>query len=174
LQYPLTAFLPISQQEDAPTDITVVICFSSFEGSISFPAIKDQPEVCPLSGGVRAVPYPPDYRAAFAFSGLLYPHPQQRTSRLACLFGQGYGLTVFRVSNNGRLAANFLPVVVLSSFGYYRNPKLTHCAVLARACQHVWLFQANEIYRWFTYVQPTSKPSTLPRHARSSASPLRD
>src|SRR5450631_2165073 len=39
--------------EAAPTVMfAVVICFSSFEGSVSYLAIKDQPEVCPLSSGI--------------------------------------------------------------------------------------------------------------------------
>ncbi|RKJ38832.1 hypothetical protein D7X94_14800 [Acutalibacter sp. 1XD8-33] len=46
-------------------------------------------EVCPLSRGImlsnilRFNPYPPHYRAAFAFSMFLYPHPHRHTLRWA-------------------------------------------------------------------------------------------
>jgi len=45
-------------------------------------------EVCPLSRGVmlpcgRRNPYPPHYKAAFAFSTILYPQSHRLTLRLA-------------------------------------------------------------------------------------------
>src|SRR3972149_6183342 len=44
----------------------------------------------------RLNPYPPCYRAAFAFSLFLYPHRCRRTLRLAYPEGRRYGLTTFR------------------------------------------------------------------------------
>jgi hypothetical protein len=58
-------------------------------------------EVCPLSRGVmlpygRRNPYPPHYKAAFAFSTILYPQSHWLASRLAFPKGENYGLTTFR------------------------------------------------------------------------------
>jgi hypothetical protein len=53
-------------------------------------------EVGTLSRRVIIDPYPPDYRAALAFSILLYPPPLGFVSRLTFLIGEGDGLTTFR------------------------------------------------------------------------------
>ena len=42
--------------------------------------------------------YPPDYRAAFAFSAIPYPQRQQFALRLTCRFRQHDGLTLFRMN----------------------------------------------------------------------------
>jgi hypothetical protein len=48
--------------------------------------IKDPPEVSyPFGWGMR--PYPSDYKRAFAFSGILYPHAHWLASRRAVLAG---------------------------------------------------------------------------------------
>lgn len=47
--------------------------------------MKDQTEVCnPFGRGHVPDRYPRRYSAAFAFSVLLYPQPQQRSLRSAC------------------------------------------------------------------------------------------
>jgi len=60
-------------------------------------------EVCTLSRrGNRFIPYPPHYRAAFAFSIILYPLGHQmilRSSLFALLAERPVGLTSFRTSN---------------------------------------------------------------------------
>jgi len=56
-----------------------------------------QMEVCPLSRGMMLQmlnPYPPHYKAAFAFSIFLYPQSHQRALRLA--FPEG-GLWAYHV-----------------------------------------------------------------------------
>ena len=76
---------------------------SCFDVTISFLVTSDQAEVCPLSRGVmlpygRRNPYPPHYKAAFAFSTILYPQSHRLTLRLAFPKGEDYGLTTFRSS----------------------------------------------------------------------------
>jgi len=46
----------------------------------------------------RRNPYPPHYKAAFAFSTILYPQSHRLTLRLAFPKGEDYGLTTFRSS----------------------------------------------------------------------------
>ena len=55
-------------------------------------------EVGTLSRGIILMtdPYPRDYRAALAFSILLYPPPFGIASRLTFLIEEGDGLTTFR------------------------------------------------------------------------------
>jgi hypothetical protein len=44
-------------------------------------------------------PYPPHYRAAFAFSFLLCPQPRRLALRFAFPHkGEGYGFTMFRIN----------------------------------------------------------------------------
>lgn len=83
--------------------------------------MRDQSEVCSLSGGVMLAdrnPYPDHYSPAFAFSDLLYPHPRQRPLRLACPKGRRYGLTVFHLSNVDGLDPAFPPAVILSVYSH--------------------------------------------------------
>jgi hypothetical protein len=77
------------------------ICFPSFASSSRSRVKKDLPEVCALSGrdiSARAAPYPPGYRAAFAFSSIFYPPRHRPSLRLALPpKWRRDGLTVFRV-----------------------------------------------------------------------------
>ena len=54
--------------------------------------------------------YPAHYQPAFAFSAILYPHPQQRSLRSACPQGREYGLTAFRIPITGELGSITSPV----------------------------------------------------------------
>jgi hypothetical protein len=69
------------------------ICFPSYNGLTNSLVMKDRMEVCPLARGMILVmnfnPYPPHYRAAFAFSIFLYPHRFQLALRLAFLIVSG-------------------------------------------------------------------------------------
>lgn len=84
--------------------------------------------------------YPPHYKAAFAFSTLLYPQ-----LFLACLAtrlpltGRATGLPCsVRLTMNG-LGSLFPPVVsVVHDEGNFR-PRAHHVACLTQACQHLWL-----------------------------------
>jgi len=63
----------------------------------------------------RLNPYPPHYRAAFAFYAILYPHCQQFTLRFTCSLGfpleQQYGLTAFPICHTTGLGSASSPVV---------------------------------------------------------------
>src|SRR5215210_2545761 len=68
--------------------------FSKDVGVAEFPYLQDQSEVCTLSSRVSPLvrPYPPDYRAAFAFSDLVYPRPLPPSLRLGYHFWEAWGL----------------------------------------------------------------------------------
>ena len=122
--------------------------------------------------GLCLNPYSSDYRTTFAFSDILYPHIHQLSLRLACPCGRIYGLIVFHVSNIRRLGGSSFPVCLC-----FRLPKSKGqdriLTILVTAYQHFWQFADYGIYHYFTYVHHTSKPSSLPRYARSSASTSR-
>ena len=107
-------------------------------------------------------PYPVHYSRAFAFSAFLYPQRQQRSLQFACRCRRPYGLTLFRMNlRAGRTLPLRRRLIVHGGpvFKDHSSPR----TVLVQACQHVWLVQAHDVYRKFTYVGRT----------RSSLAPLR-
>ena len=86
-------YSPLGLREAAPaSSFLAVICSASCVGSPNSPVMRDPTEVCPLSRGVMLPllgrnPYPSHYRAAFAFSVLLYPLRRPPSLRL------GYHMT---------------------------------------------------------------------------------
>lgn len=122
---------------------------------------------------VRLNLYLSRYRIAFAFSNFLCPHSQQISLRLPCPNRHEYGFTVFHINNNEGLGANYFPMVLLSSFGYTQKPKLT---MLPFWLESVSIFDSSDLTRFIVdshvFTLP-SKPSALPRNARSSALPSR-
>lgn len=113
-------------------------------------------------------PYPPHYRAAFAFSDLLYPHTQQSSLRLTCPFGRIYGLTVFRVSNNRSLGGDFFPGRLRSRLGREQSQSRSLTFWLLPDS----IFGSSKLTEFivtslsFTMLP---EPSSPPRDARSSA-----
>src|SRR5664279_1204613 len=71
------------------------------------------------------------------------------------------------------LGANYLPLVLISPFGYTQKPKLT---ILPFWLESISIFDSSDLTRFIVdshmFTLP-SKPSTLPRNARSSALPSR-
>ncbi|CBL47111.1 hypothetical protein HDN1F_35280 [gamma proteobacterium HdN1] len=69
----------------------------------------------------------------------LYPHLQQRSLRFACPEGRRYGLTLFHLNDTDGLdpalstGGRFVRVIPVVQ--RINRPR----AVLARACQHLWL-----------------------------------
>src|SRR5690606_32623279 len=63
---------------------------------------------------LRLNPYPLHYRAAFAFSTILCPHPQRHSLRFACPEGQRYGFTMFHLIHTVGLGCAFSPVAFVS------------------------------------------------------------
>ena len=117
-------------------------------------------------------PYSSRYRTTFAFSDILYPHIHRLSLRSACPCGRIYGLTMFHVNNNGRLGGGYFPERRCFRM---RNdgPQDRSLTILVTAYQHFWQLFGHGIYHHFTYVHLTSKSSSLPRNARSSASTSR-
>src|SRR5947208_15633258 len=80
----------------APAGVAIAdICLVSSVGFSNSLVTKDQREVCPLSRGVMLLvlnPYPPRYRAAFAFSLLLYPPSHGLALQSAFRWGRTTGL----------------------------------------------------------------------------------
>ena len=63
--------------------------------------------------GHSFVPYPPHYRAALAFSAILYPRLPQSSLRSTCPCGRRVGLTVFHSNNTSGLDPACPPVALV-------------------------------------------------------------
>ena len=122
---------------------------------------------------VRLNLYLSRYRIAFAFSNLLCPHSHQFPLRSTCLNRQKYGFTVFHINNNEVLGANYFPMVFVILVWLYAKTKTNHVAFWLES---VSIFDSSDLTRFIVdshvFTLP-SKPSTLPRNARSSVLPSR-
>src|SRR5216684_758309 len=95
---------PACSWETAPTGSggAVVICFVSFVGSPNSLVMPDPSEVSALSRRGCRTPYPPDYRAAFAFSDLPHPHrPGSALRPSSPRTRERYGLLMFHWNDHG-------------------------------------------------------------------------
>jgi hypothetical protein len=96
-------------------DRSIFICVSSFEDSVSSFVNHDLLEVCLLSQRSDLRPYPLHYKAAFAFSSLLYPLPLQPALRPGLPpRGRGIGLTLFRLNDTNDVVPACTPAAFLS------------------------------------------------------------
>jgi hypothetical protein len=126
--------------------------------------MKDQREVGPLSRGVmlpRLNPYPPHYRTAFACSLLLYPPNDGLALRLAFPYGRHTGLPCSVSVTLGWVRRALSTGSVNAHDKEARNPCARYSAVLAQACQHLWLVFCDDVYRAFTWVRHTIHPSPV-------------
>jgi hypothetical protein len=102
------------------------------------------------------------------------PALPQPSLRSACHCWQRNGFTVFHINNNNEgLGANYFPMVLLSSFGYSQKPKPT---ILPFWLESISIFDSSDLTGFIVDSQVftlPSKPSTLPRNARSSVLPSR-
>jgi len=105
-------------------------------------------------------PYPSDYRMAFAFSSILYPHWHRRSLRFACRnFRRQYGLTMFHTRYRNRVDPASPPVTFLSLCPQKANEQpITY--LLVKAYQHLGLVKYHGVYQQFTYVGLTIQPSS--------------
>src|SRR5580700_477590 len=103
--------------------------------------------------------YPLDYRAAFAFSPVLYPQ------------AGAYGLTTFRMNDRIGLGPLCSPAAypyrVVSMTGDAAAPVPAALPFLVAARKHLGPFAANDDYREFTYVGHAVHASPLPPDAGS-------
>src|SRR5258708_40212818 len=90
---------PTELSESIVSVVSVIICLASLIVLPNSLVMKDPMEVCPLSREgcccFERTLYPFHYRAAFAFSIILYPHPRRSLLRNSYPFGETYGLTTF-------------------------------------------------------------------------------
>jgi hypothetical protein len=84
-----------------------------------------------------------------------------------------YGFTTFHKVDKNGLGALCPPV----AFGVHdrglANPCTRYSAILAQACQHLWLVAFNDVYREFTCVHHTIHPAPSPLDASRYAVPSR-
>ena len=115
---------------------------------------------------VRATaPIQPHYRAAFAFSDILYPHLQQRSLRSACHChtdqGRRYGLTEFHNCHKDGLGPACSPVTQCQRAPRCKRDNQSR-TILVEACQQLRLHAVDGVYQQFTYVGHTNQPSVSP------------
>ena len=103
-------------------------------------------------------PSPPHYRTAFASSILPCPHIYRLTLRLASPGGRRTGLPCsVSVTTNG-LGALYPPVACGAHDKEGESPCTRYSALLAQACQHLWLVFVDDVSRAFTWVRHTIHP----------------
>ena len=107
--------------------------------------MKDHAEVCSLSRPVilpisfyRFNRYPLHYRAAFAFSALLYPHYYQLSSQSAC--PHRAVIRVYRVPHSlqGRVRSHLSTGSYDVRASSVRRKRASYVPVLGQACQCLW------------------------------------
>ena len=103
----------------------------------------------------------PHYRVAFASSILPCPHVYRLTLQLAFPDGRRTGLPCsVSVTTNG-VGALCPPVAWDAHDKEARSPCTRYSALLAQACQHLWLVFCDDVYRAFTWVRHTIHPSPV-------------
>ena len=106
-------------------------------------------------------PYPPHYRMAFASSILPFPHIYRLALRLTFPRGRhtGFPCSVSVTTHGGGARS---PLGAWDAHDKARgNPCTRSSAVLAQACQHLWLVFVDDVYRAFTWVRLTIHPRPI-------------
>jgi len=115
------------------------------QDSTSLTRLKTTQKSAPFRAGHSFVPYPPHYRAALAFSAILYPRLPQSSLRLTCPDGRRFGLTVFHCSNTSGLDPAIPPAAYV--LAYPQTAKGHPAAhLLVQAYQQLWLVFDNGVY----------------------------
>jgi len=73
---------------------------------------------------------------------------------------EGYGLTMFRLSDTDGLGVACLPVTIHPRIPSLEGNNQLH-TFLVKAYQHLWLLCVYGIYQQFTYVHHTTQPGSL-------------
>src|SRR6266852_3873658 len=67
----------------------------------------------------------------------------------ACFLSrETYGVPMFRLRNNDGVGALYPPVACDAHDKERGNPCTHYSALLAQACQHLWLGVCDDVYRW--------------------------
>src|SRR5712664_3568905 len=106
-------------------------------------------------------PYPPHDRMAFASSILPCPHAYWLALRLAFPHGRRTGLPCSVSVTRNWLGALPPPGAWDAHDKERGNPCTRYSALLAQACQHLWLVFVDDVYRAFTWVRHTIHPSPV-------------
>ena len=95
------------------------------------------------------------------------------TAFLPVVRQERYGLTTFRKIDQDGLGALCPPVACGVHDRGLANPCTRYSALLAQACQHLWLVAFNDVYREFTCVYHTIHPGPSPLDAGRYTAPSR-
>src|SRR5439155_14773403 len=155
----------VIRSESAPVSVaTAVICFLSLRGWPRSRVMQDQTDVSSLARGVilRVLnSYPPHYRVAFASSILPFPHIYRLALRLAFPHGRRTGLPCSVSVTTHGVGALYPPVACDAHDKERGNPCTRYSALLAQACQHLWLVFVDDVYRAFSWVRHSIDPSPV-------------
>jgi hypothetical protein len=108
-----------------------------------------QPVSAPLQGGLRFFPPP-------------YPHRHEP-----------YGLTTFHKVDTDGVGALSPPVALRVHDRVLSRPCTRYSALLAQACQHLWLVAHHDVYREFASAHHTIHPAPSPPDAGRYTVPSR-
>ena len=95
------------------------------------------------------------------------------TASLPSIQKERYGLTTFHKVNKDGLGALCSPVALGVHDRVAVRPCARYSAILAQACQHLWLVPVDDVYQEFTYVHHTIHPAPSPPDAGRYTVPSR-
>src|SRR5713101_5572036 len=123
--------------------------FTRFRNENDLSATEGRLPACAWSDiACRRNPSPPHDRIAFASSILPCPHAYWLALRLAFPHGRRTGLPCsVSVTRNG-VGARSPPVAWDAHDKEGASPCTRSSALLAQACQHLWLVVYDDVYRW--------------------------
>ena len=107
-------------------------------------------------------PSPSHYRTAFASSILPFPHMYRLALRLAFPGGRRTGLPCSVSVTYGWVRRALSTGSVTAHDKEWESPCTRYSALLAQACQHLWLVVFDDVYRAFTWVRHTIHPRPSP------------
>jgi len=144
---------------------TAVICFLSSGGWPNSLVMQDQMDVSQLSRGVMLPVGATPLHPITGWPSLL-PSSSSRTSigspcGSLSPAGDVRGYHVPSQSHTNGLGALCPPVACTAHDKERGSPCTRYSALLAQACQHLWLVFFDDVYRAFTWVRHTIHPSPV-------------
>src|SRR5216683_4150297 len=153
--------------ESAPVSVaTAVICLLSLRGWPRSLVMKDQMDVCSLARGVMLRVGSTPIHPITGWRSLL-PSSSSRTPiglpyGSLSLAGDVRGSHVPAQSHTNGVGALYPPVAYGAHDKEWESPCTRYSALLAQACQHLWLGVFDDVYRAFTWVRHTIHPRPSP------------